>query len=176
MKRYCETCKQDKEYLPDQNLNSKASGFHSVHCWPCYLVRASRAGRREIQAAKVAKKQQEHKEAVERQTKRLARKSTNSDPLAFIEYTIDRKHAEIMATPRWVDFDALKCVYLDAAAKSIQTGIKHSVDHIVPLRHPLVCGLHVPCNLRILKLGDNSSKGNFFDVDGPVETTSSGLL
>lgn len=171
MKRHCGTCGHEKDYDPNAKLNSKASGFHSVHCWPCYLVRASRAGRRELHAAKVAQKKKDHEEAVARQTKRLARKSTNADPLAFIEYTIDRKHAEIMATPRWVDYDALKCIYLDAAALSINTGIKHSVDHIIPLRHPLVCGLHVPCNLQILKLGDNSRKGNTFDVDRPAETT-----
>lgn len=165
MKRLCVSCKQEKDFFPEANHNSKASGFHSVHCWPCYLERASAAGRREIRAAKVAKKQFEHEAAIARQRKRLARKSDAVDPLAFIEYTIDRKHAEIMATPRWVDYDALKCIYLDAAAKSIQTGVKHSVDHIVPLRHELVCGLHVPWNLQILTLGDNSRKGNNFTVE-----------
>tara|TARA_R110000868_G_scaffold5782_1_gene33931 strand:- start:12175 stop:12609 length:435 start_codon:yes stop_codon:yes gene_type:complete len=129
------------------------------------LVRASRKGRRELQAEKAARKKLEHEEAVARQTKRLARKASAPDPLGFIEYTIDRKHAEIMATPRWVDFDALKCIILDAAALSLKTGVKHSVDHRIPLRHPLVCGLNVPWNLQILTVGDNSRKGNNFDTE-----------
>lgn len=36
----------------------------------------------------------------------------------------------------------------------------YNVDHVIPLRSPVVCGLHVPWNLRIMKIKDNSRKGN----------------
>ncbi len=34
------------------------------------------------------------------------------------------------------------------------------VDHIVPVVHPLVCGLHVPWNFQYLTRGGNRHKGN----------------
>lgn len=36
------------------------------------------------------------------------------------------------------------------------------LDHIIPLRHPEVCGLHVPWNLRVVKRETNLKKGNRF--------------
>lgn len=63
----------------------------------------------------------------------------------------------LSATPPWVDRQALQHVY------AIARLIGHHVDHIVPLRHPLVCGLHVPWNLQILSPTENLAKSNKFE-------------
>lgn len=65
-----------------------------------------------------------------------------------------RRARKIMATPSWADLSAIQRIYADAKAKGL------SVDHIVPLRSDLVCGLHVANNLQLLTKSANSRKSN----------------
>jgi hypothetical protein len=66
----------------------------------------------------------------------------------------------LMACPSWVDWKALQAIYREAVRITLQTGIQHDVDHIVPLQSKTVCGLHVPWNMQILTHSENARKGN----------------
>lgn len=56
-------------------------------------------------------------------------------------------------------------IYLKCREITKSTGVKHEVDHIVPLRGKRVSGLHVPWNLRIISRHENATKYNLFDGD-----------
>lgn len=69
------------------------------------------------------------------------------------------------ATPPWADLAAIDAVYAEAARLTADTGVPHEVDHIVPIQSDVVCGLHVPANLRVVPRFDNRSKGNRLLID-----------
>ena len=64
------------------------------------------------------------------------------------------------AKPPWTSWKECNVFWERSAQATRETGIQHSVDHIVPLRHPLVCGLHTPANLAVTTLAANIRKSN----------------
>lgn len=83
------------------------------------------------------------------------------NPHKRLTYAKRRQAAKILAIPKWADLDAIAEVYQEAAYFQLQ------VDHIVPLRSKLVCGLHVVDNLQLLTAAENSAKGNRYWPDMP---------
>lgn len=72
----------------------------------------------------------------------------------------DRVARKLKATPSWANQSYMELFYECAKLEEERTGRKCHVDHIVPLKSDLVCGLHVEDNLQILFLEDNISKSN----------------
>ena len=68
------------------------------------------------------------------------------------------------ATPPWLlpeHWAKIRAVYEGANPAHEQ------VDHIVPLKHPRVCGLNVPWNLRATSIRENQQKSNNWWPDCP---------
>lgn len=79
-----------------------------------------------------------------------------------------RRAAVRNALPNWLnEFDKLYLIeiYDLARLRSRVTGTPWHVDHIIPLKHPLVCGLHVPWNLQCMTSKENLMKHNKFNDD-----------
>lgn len=66
--------------------------------------------------------------------------------------------------PKWADKTKMRAMYMEARRLSAETGVRHVVDHIVPLKHPMVCGLHCEGNMRIVTAFENGSKHNKFEA------------
>lgn len=75
-----------------------------------------------------------------------------------------RRNSEVRATPKWYNKQKVISIYKKRDRMFKKTGILHHVDHIIPLRHKHVCGLHWHLNLQILTKAKNQSKTNHFDV------------
>ena len=64
-----------------------------------------------------------------------------------------RRSRKKLATPIWADLDKINKVYANCPDDM-------TVDHIIPITSPIVCGLHVSWNMQYLTRSANSKKGN----------------
>ena len=83
-----------------------------------------------------------------------------NNPARVLAMNAQRQSHVRMATPSWVDREQLQAVYDECKRLESETGIRHDVDHIIPLRGKNVCGLHVPWNLRAIPRTENQKKSN----------------
>jgi 5-methylcytosine-specific restriction endonuclease McrA len=75
---------------------------------------------------------------------------------------------KLKAMPKWLNnnqLEQIKLIYTECNIINCISGIKHHVDHIIPLQGKEVCGLHVPWNLQILEEVENLSKYNKLKVE-----------
>ena len=75
-------------------------------------------------------------------------------------HTAKYRAQRLNATPAWHETDAVTALYLDSASRAAP----HHVDHVIPLQHPLVCGLHCLANLQVIPARENQQKNNTFNL------------
>lgn len=83
------------------------------------------------------------------------------NPEKFALKTARRRAAKRCAIPSWSETEAISALYAEASARGLH------VDHIVPLRSKIVCGLHCIANLQLLPGLANALKSNQFWPDMP---------
>ena len=74
---------------------------------------------------------------------------------AFYLWGTTKKRTKI---PPWVSITD----FVPICRKALKLGPEYEIDHVVPLKGKLVCGLHVPQNLRVVLRKTNQTKRNKF--------------
>ena len=105
--------------------------------------------------------------AERKQAYRRAHKQANPDTYKALVSLRRRRFRQ--ATPKWLSAEQkleIRLKYRLAIELSRRTGVRHAVDHVVPLQGENVCGLHVPWNLEVITQDENLKKSNKL-VDTP---------
>lgn len=185
--RVCSDCKAEKP-LSEFHRHKRARDGRTIYCKLCSCARAAayRAAHPKKVAAlnaqwrkdnpqKVAAlKAAAHKRNPAASARRVAKhKATNpgraqtvvaqwkrDNPAKVNAACAARKARKRQATPAWANKFFIEEIYDLAQRRTKATGIEWQVDHIVPLKHPLVQGLHVEHNLRVIPAVENLKKKN----------------
>lgn len=170
--KYCNVCRDTKPRADFAVRRASPDGLCHT-CRACAAIRCARwkeshpgaysawhGNNRERKRQQFQKWRQANLQRIKQTYRAWAKANT-----ARINALIAKRNAlKLKATPPWVDHIAIRAIYKDAAKLTVATGIRHEVDHIVPLRHPNVCGLHIPENLQILTSDENKRKSNHFHI------------
>jgi hypothetical protein len=92
-----------------------------------------------------------------------AKKNPEKVRLRRSEYRAKQRNA----IPAWANREKILEFYREAQRRTAEFGIKYSVDHIVPLKSDVVCGLHCETNLQIITHSENCAKKNRYWPDMP---------
>lgn len=92
--------------------------------------------------------------------RQIRRAYIDRNPEIVAVYNSRRRADKQNAMASWANAQAIRDVYRLSKSKESETGVPHHVDHIVPLKSRIVCGLHVEANLQVLTAFENMSKHN----------------
>ena len=175
-KHTCNKCGERKSLTEFSKRNDRPLGVNST-CKSC-IKRVNKASYdlnaeknrayakayRENNADSVAAWQSEYRDANRTKLRQYFRDYAKKNPAYALAKAVRRRAKKVNATPKWAN--AVKIQGFYDALRFLGKG--WHVDHIVPLVHPLVCGLHCEQNLRLIPAKDNLKKGNHFWPDMPV--------
>ena len=156
--KFCGKCKTEKPFTDFSRNKARKDGYCN-QCKECTSKRWN--SYYTLNKDAVLERSREYYTANrESRLPQLREYQKNNKP-AYAASCAKRKAAKLLATPFWSETEKIAVVYDKASTLGCE------VDHVVPLQHPLVCGLHVWHNLQVLPTGPNRSKGNRYWPDMP---------
>lgn len=90
----------------------------------------------------------------------VAKVRTKANSAELRAYRAARRAACRKATPTWANAFFIQEAYRLAKLREKVCGGKWHVDHVVPLKSALVCGLHCEANMAVIPALHNHAKGN----------------
>ena len=165
------------EILKKSKLKNRAKAYITAKKWksnnPEKVAEYNRKGTKRYYEKNKEKRKAYHRELYwsdienSRLKQRVKERKHRPQGLARTRF---RQAMKLRATPKWANKFIMEEAYDLASRRSkINCGgvKKWHVDHIVPLRSKIVCGLHVHNNLQVIPSAENMSKGNRHWPDMP---------
>ena len=156
------------KYFYKQKTNSKDG--YQAHCKTCDNTRKEAWKTKNPDAAKLHAKIAEQKRLhnPDRRTYRAKLKKTPHMKAINNASHAKRRAAKIQRTPKWLSVDDFKVIKAFYSVAQMLTKVNNEawhVDHGVPLQAKLVCGLHVPKNLVLMRGIENETKRNVYIIN-----------
>ncbi len=157
--KLCPKCDTVKD-IEDFSIDVSRKNGRQCYCRKCQLKTYE-------EKKELAKKQRQLRYAANKEKEKLKMKEYYfSNRAGYRERNALRRASKLSATPPCltsIDFYQIKSIYSKAQELSKSSGEDWHVDHIIPLQHEKVCGLHVPWNLQIITASENYAKNNKFE-------------
>ena len=142
-RRYCKACMKIRR--APQRLSTKEEHYARNKEWAAKNLDRVRAIKRK------------YNQSLTLDQKRSAKaRCVARNPIKYRAAVSSRRAHLRQATPPWVSARELEAVYILAGLLGL------TVDHIIPIRGKVVCGLHVPWNMQLLPVSENSRKSASF--------------
>lgn len=164
-KKICNDCLEERP-VADFSKNKARPDGKNPYCKSC----VSRKNKESYEKHKQSRleKAQIYRDMNSGRIKRYLRGYQKDNRHKYAAHSAFRNKRVAEATPDWLtdlQRKEIESVYQEARRSTEETGVRHEVDHVVPVKSNLVCGLHVPWNLQVIPKSENIAKSNRYWPD-----------
>lgn len=157
----CTKCNDIKSYENFYKHSRYLDGYGS-YCKDCYSKYQKHY--KVLNRNKIRERKKNWAKNNPEKVKRYDKKYLENNRAKINTYNAKRRSEKLFASVNISnDKHLINELYQDANDCQWLSELKLEVDHIIPLKHEKVCGLHVSWNLQLLTREDNAIKKNKFD-------------